>query len=368
MSKKIVFDFQLDGHNLEYIHHLYIGATKDVENDYVFALPYEFKEESKVLQWPESSNITFEYFDIQKIFMKSDIYTSLKSCIYLRELLKITQADEIILIWMMNVIPFLPFYIPSKIKVSGIIYRIYLYTWKQSSFRSKLENLIKYFVLSYSRCISKVYILNDMGSANILNRVWHTNKYKYLADPYIGFSSDDVKNVRQELNIPEKNIVCLHPGAMSLRKGTMKIIEMIENASAEELSPYTFIFAGCVGKDIKDDFYKRVSLLKEKAHIIVKDAFLPFEEIGSLVYSSDKILLPYNLVDMSSGSIAYAAQFRKPVYVPCTGLLSKLVKRYKIGKTIKDFSNIEYLKDTININSNYCKDHTVNIFINQILH
>lgn len=368
MGKKIVFDFQLDGHNLEYIHHLYIGAVNDVDNQYVFALPYEFIEESKVLQWPESHNISFEYFNVNKIFMKSDIHTSLKSCIYLRKLLKKTHADELILIWMMNVIPFLPFYMPRKVKVSGIIYRIYLYTWKQSTLRTKLENIIKYFILSYSRCISNVYILNDIGSANILNRVWHTKKFKFLADPYIGFSFDDVKSMRKELEIPIHNIVCLHPGAMSNRKGTMRIIEMIEKASLDQLSPYTFIFAGTIGKDIRDDFYNRLSILRKKAHIIVKDSFLPFEELGSLVYSSDKILLPYNMVDMSSGSIAYAAQFSKPVYVPQNGLLCKLVRKYKIGRVVKDFSDISFLDDNLKIKSNYCETHTVEIFNDTILH
>ena len=99
----------------------------------------------------------------------------------------------------------------------------------------------------------------------------------------------------------------------------------------------------------------------------VKDDFSSFEEIGILVFSSDKILLPYNLVDMSSGSIAYAAQFNKPVYVPSTGLLSKLVKKYKIGKVVDDFSDVSFLNDKIDINSNYCIDHTVEKFYKQLL-
>ena len=115
------------------------------------------------------------------------------------------------------------------------------------------------------------------------------------------------------------------------------------------------------------EFYKKISKFKNKVHIIVKDDFLSFEEIGNLVFSSDKILLPYNLVDMSSGSTAYAAQFNKPVYVPSTGLLSKLVKKYKIGKVVDDFSDVSFLNDKIDINSNYCIDHTVEKFYKQLL-
>lgn len=367
MSKKIVFDFQLDGHNLEYIHHLYIGATADSENQYIFALPEDFKREKRVLNWPDADNVSFEYFDVQDIFKKSDIYTALKSCIYLRRLLKKTHSDELILIWMMNVVPFIPFFVNKKVKVSGIIYRIYLYTWKQSSWKTKVGNILKYFVLSFSKCINSVYILNDSASANILNKIWHTDKYKFLVDPYVGFSLDKVNNIRKKLDIPESNIVCLHPGAMSSRKGTMKILDMIDKSNSDQLSKYTFIFAGVVGNDIRNEFYKKISKLKNKVHIIVKDDFLSFEEIGNLVFSSDKILLPYNLVDMSSGSIAYAAQFNKPVYVPSKGLLSKLVKKYKIGKVVDDFSDVSFLNDKIEINSNYCIDHTVEKFYKQLL-
>lgn len=363
---KIIYDFQLNGHNLEYLHHLYIGASNDVSNTYFMVVPEDFRTESKVLSWPKAENISMIYFNAKDVFMKSDIYTSWQICRQLKKLVKITNADEIFLVWMMNVIPFLPFFISPKVKVSGIIYRIYLYTWKRSSLFTKIQNCIKYYVMTHSKCIDKVYILNDSGCASVLNKIWNTEKFRYLPDPYVGLNTKDVINLREELNVDDNTIICLHPGAMSIRKGTMRIMEMIDRASPKELCPYTFIFAGKIGANIKEEFYRKLEFLQHKAHIIVKDDFLPFDELINLFYTSDCIILPYSMVDMSSGSIAYAAQFSKPVYVPKHGLLSKLVRKYKIGKPVDDFSDISYLRDKIKINSNYCKSHTVEEFNNTI--
>ena len=46
---------------------------------------------------------------------------------------------------------------------------------------------------------------------------------------------------------------------------------------------------------------------------------------------------------------------------------SKLVKKYKIGKVVDDFSDVSFLNDKIDINSNYCIDHTVEKFYKQLL-
>ena len=152
--KKIVFDFQLDGHNLEYLHHLYVGASRDAQTEYIFSVPVEFKDECKVLEWPETSNIRFEYFDVANIWnKKSDFSTALKICVFLRSLVKKHNADELILIWLMNVIPFIYFLMPARVKVSGIIYRLYLYTWKNASFITKFANCVKYWFITHTNTI-----------------------------------------------------------------------------------------------------------------------------------------------------------------------------------------------------------------------
>jgi len=366
MRTKIVFDFQLDGHNLEYIHHLYVGAIKQPDIRYIFLLPYEFDMEKNILEWPEASNINFEYFNKKEVWSKSILLTSLKSCIYLRKKIKKYGACEIILVWLMNVIPFIQFFMPKGVTVSGIIYKIYLYTWNSLSWKEKIANAIKYFTISRSHCIQNAYILNDTSSVAVLNRTFKTNVFKYLPDPFVAFDKAVITDLRTELKIDCTDIVCLHQGAMSNSKGTLEVLDIIENSSKEDLVNYTFIFAGTFAEQIKDKFYSRVQELKSKVKIIVKEGFLPYEYMGSLVYTSDKIILPYKRVDASSGTIAYASQFKKQVYVPNKGLLGKLVRKYNIGITLNVFSTINDLSQENKKNNTYCESHTVDQF-NKIL-
>ena len=367
MKTKIVFDFQLDGHNLEYIHHLYVGACMDKDNKYVFVLPKEFDIAKSVLQWPSATNITFDLFSLKEVQVKSYFWTSYKSSLYLRKIVKKYSANELILVWLMNVIPFINLFMPRNVKVSGIIYKIYLYTWKNSSWRNKFQNWLKYYIISKSKCIKNAYILNDYSAVSVLNRRFKTEIFKYLPDPFVAFEQKVIRNLRSELNIGPSDIICLHQGAMSKSKGTLEVLDLIENSLKEDLKNYTFVFAGTLASQIRDDFYKRIEELQQKVRIVVKEGFLPYEYMGSLVYTADKIILPYKRVDASSGTIAYASQFEKQVYVPNKGLLGKLVRKYNIGVTLDSFTDIKVLS-VINCKKNtYCETHTVELFNKVIL-
>lgn len=59
----LIFDYQLSGHHLEYIHHLYMAAIKEKNVNFVFSLPNNFQEISNVLDWPSSPNVAFSFFN-----------------------------------------------------------------------------------------------------------------------------------------------------------------------------------------------------------------------------------------------------------------------------------------------------------------
>lgn len=366
MKTKIIFDYQLNGHNIEYLHHLYIGAAKDSANQYIISVPEQFEEIKGILSWPDASNIQFDLYKLITVRSAKPIVTAYKSSLYLRRLVKQYRADEVLLVWMMAVLPFVSILLPKQVKVSGIVYDIYLYLWKEYGMASKIANVLKYWVLVHSKCINKVFILNDNSAVCTLNRRWKTNKFRYLPDPFVPFSKEQIKDLRHELNISENKIIVLHLGAMSFKKGTLTILDMIENSSKNDLDAYSFVFAGKIYPDIKEEFYRRLSILKEKAQIIVRDGFLPYEELGSLAFTCDKVLLPYTRINLSSGSIAYASQFGKTVYAPNKGLLGKLVKRYGIGITIRDFCDVTILNRQNKRLNTYCKSHSVEDF-NKVL-
>lgn len=366
MSTKVIFDYQLNGHNIEYLHHLYLGASLDSLNRYIFSVPKEFEDVKTILSWPKVSNIEFDLYDLKKVTGSKPIITAYKSSKYLRELVKRYQADELLLIWMMAVLPFIGLFIPKNVKVSGIVYCIYLYLWKEYSVISRVANVLKYWVLTHSKNIHKVFILNDNSAVCIFNRRWKTNKFVYLPDPYVPFTKDQIRDLRRDLNISGNKIIVLHPGAMSFKKGTLTVLDMIENSNKSDLKSYAFVFAGKIYPDIKSKFYEKVDKLKDKVQIVVRDGFLPYEELGSMVYTCDKVLLPYTRIDASSGSIAYASQFGRPVYAPNRGLLGKLVRRYGIGITVDEFCDIGLLNIKSNAKNTYCSSHRVEDF-NKVL-
>lgn len=368
MKTKIIFDYQLNGHNIEYIHHLYEGASRDAQTKYIFSLPEEFDEVKHFMEWPAANNIEFDLYRLSVVKSSRPIITALKSSLYLRRLAKKTGAEEIILVWMMAVLPFIGFLMPEGVKITGIVYNIYLYLWKQYSLTGKVANVLKYWVLTHCKTISKVFILNDNSAVCKLNRLWKTDKYKYLPDPYVPFNEESIKDLRSELGIEEGKTICLHLGAMSFKKGTLTVLNIIDNSSEEQLRNYAFVFAGKIYPDIKDRFYERVNRLKNKVQIVVKDGFLPYETMGSMVYTCDKVILPYTRIDASSGSIAYASQFGKTVYAPNKGLLGKLVRRYGIGVVLDDFYDVNSLSAINRKENTYCAQHKVEDFYKTLLY
>lgn len=367
MKTKIIFDYQLNGHNIEYIHHLYEGASLDTSTKYIFSLPEEFNEVKHFMQWPVAENIEFDLYRLSDVKSIRPIVTAWKSSLYLRKLVKKTGAEEIILVWMMAVLPFIGYLIPKGVKVSGIVYNIYLYLWKQYGIIGKVSNVLKYWFLTHSKNINKVFILNDNSAVCKLNRLWKTDKYRYLPDPYVPFSEDVIKDLRDELCINADKTICLHLGAMSFKKGTLTVLDIIENSDEEQLKNYAFVFAGKIYPDIKDRFYDKVAKLKEKVQIVVKDDFLPYETMGSMVYTCDKVILPYTRIDASSGSIAYASQFGKTVYAPNKGLLGKLVRKYGIGVVMDEFHDINSICEVSRKINTYCQSHRVDKFNKVIL-
>ena len=59
MCNNIIFETDMYGHHLEYLHHLHIMASNDKDNQYYFIVPSTFQDASKKLHWEKSSNIEF---------------------------------------------------------------------------------------------------------------------------------------------------------------------------------------------------------------------------------------------------------------------------------------------------------------------
>ena len=371
MQKRIlILETELDGHHLEYINHLFLKA-KNSPDQYVFYLPDKFNQiKDKHLNWEYNENVeivTYNYENKNTNLISSTYYKT-------NILLKAIKRERITHVFFISLMLFLPslLFIPSKVKVSGIIYSIYLYRWNNSGFLQKCSDVLKYLFLTTMSCIDKIYILNDKNSVRHLNHLYRTNKFLYLVDPFVPIED---KNVNLEIyNIPITNVVYFHFGSLSDRKGTIEILKSLEFVDPEVQKSITLIFAGKVGQNIKNEFYDLYHKYNKYVQIIVLDYFCDFPLIASFCRRSDILLMPYKLVSLSSGVIGYAAQFGTPVLSPKQGLIGKLVNYYRLGyvidsvnsKSIASFIN-EYSKNNkYVVSKKYLETNTVSAFIDSL--
>lgn len=376
-KKILIYDDKLFGHHLEYIHHLHDSACDNKNIEFIFAVPVRFNEVKNELIWKKSDNVKYHFLSNKETILTGNVLVqSFKKSRIVRKVASYYSVDEVFFIAMMGFLPLISFFLPKNIKISGIIYSIYLYRWNKSTKREKLLDSLKYLLLSQRNNFKCVFILNDKYSTIYLNRKFKTSKFSYLVDPYLPLDENNLINIREKYSIPYKNIVYSHFGDLTARKGTMKILDAIDLLDEYELKNKTFIFAGKIKNDIKIIFYEKYKSLKNKVQILCFDEFCEYNFLGSITSISDFILLPYLNTAQSSGLIGYGAQFKIPVVVPNSGLLGKLVKKYHLGYTI-DICTGEKLADFIshphdfNISykkeSDYINEHSVTNFTETVL-
>ena len=371
----MVFDTSIDGHHLEYIHHIHEAACEKFHNlQFFFAVPKEFKQQSNKFSWESCNWVKIVYIDsndIQKCD-KGNYFT--KAWNYSKILKKYTQLyniDELFLITLIYPYPFLPLFLNSKTKVSGIIYRIYLYEWKLSSFIKKCKDAFEMWIMTKSKTTKSIFVLNDHSATCYFNKLFNVNKFKFIIDPILPLSYTS-QNIRNQLGIDESERVYLHFGAMTKRKGTLDILDAIEMLSEKELNGKVFVFAGKIKNTIKNAFYERKQRLEKKAKIIVYDQFCSYEFLSDLCNSCDVVLVPYKNTSYSSGVLGYVALFNKMVIGPKEGLLGKLIRRNNLGyaKTSMDAKNLARViaaeQEATFSGKNYVSKNDVKTFTNII--
>ncbi len=373
-KRTLIFDDSVEGHHLEYIHHLYMSSVAKINEEFVFILAPKFKILRNKLTWPQCYNITIDYLsERDTAFLKNKFIKSYFLCRILKETTNKYNISNIFLISLMDFIPFLPIFFNKKIKISGIIYLIYLYRWKNSSIKIKIYDSIKYLIFSRSKIFEHVFLLNDKVAPIYLNKKYNTSVFHYLPDPFVPLFDSKLKNLRNDLNIQSEKIICLHFGALTERKGTIEILKAITLVNESILNKCCFIFAGKVCADIKESFYLLIDEVEKKTQIIIYDKFCDYDFIGSLCLTSNYILIPYKNSEQSSGLLGYAAQFNVPIVGPRGGILGKLIKKYNLGLLLERpsveclaqfINNIE--KPNLKVKSNYIQENTVELF-NEII-
>lgn len=375
----IVYSRTIGGHHLEYMHHIYEMARHDQDNQYVFVLPKRFEQLKDKWEWSHANNIKFDLFEDIKSKQSASFTTMLKDSWMVSRLLqhfaKKHDADIIYSNSLIVTIPFAPLLIPTKCRLFGVIYKIYLYELSCKSLLSRAIDRFKYLILSKSGTYKSVFILNDEDSAKKLNFIYHTDKFLPLPDPLVTISHDHIPDFREKNNIERDRILFAHFGAMTDVKSTLEILHSIISLSQEIAKDYCFVFAGVVQEEIREQFYSLLERAKLNAQIIVHDRYCSYEEFESLCIACNAILTPYKRTSQSSGLIGYASQFHKPVVAVKKGLLGILVSKFNLGLLIDKVDDESLIEAYSKIaagevkvpTSDYCEWNSVSNFQKAII-
>lgn len=336
----LFFEKEHTGHYMEYIHHLYIGAQAHPDNNYLFCLHKEAEEKISKREWPQADNISFSFLSDKQLTWINHpnlIIRGWRASNILRTIIKQNEIEAVLLPTLTLYLPFICLLLPKKVQVSGIIYMIYIHCADTMSKPRLWIEKMRFWLAARSKCIKRILILNDEDSCTELNKSYNTDKFCYIPDPVPNISPSEVSDIRGKLNIPSCNKVYLHFGGLARRKGTLEILKAIKimGSGAEKK---TFIFAGCVYEEIKEEFYRLYREVKEKTQIIIFDEFCPYSLLYNLCHSADYLLMPYQFNHLSSGVLGYASVFNKPVIGPKGGLIGKLIENNHLGITINDIT------------------------------
>lgn len=371
--KTMIFDVDIAGHHLEYLHHFYLGALAHSDDDFVFFVSSSFNERKKQYTWPQTSNITFLYSTEEQTAKCLDSKAWKAGLYYtwlLRKVINQVKPDKVLVTTATVFMPFARFILPRDCKVSGIMYTIYSYEkdawpkWRLQAERWRIRSSVK------SSVFDSIYLLNDEDSCKLWNEYYHTSKFKYLVDPVPTVDPGTCTDIRIKLGIPANDKIFLHFGGMAERKGTLNILKAIISTTGNNLSDKTFVFAGRIYSDIHEDFYHLLEKAREKANILVYDEFVAYEFIYNLCFTTDFILMPYKMSNLSSGLLGYASLFKKTVIGPEKGLIGQLIRKYDLGYCI-DVYDIDSISHSFSLtpmklNSVYRDVNTLDRFLSQL--
>lgn len=372
----VVFDTKSAGHHMEYLHHLYEMALSKLDDNFVFVVPDSFNNKKHLFDWKKSPNISFEYIRDSRESYSSIldlIINSWKICFTLRNIIKKYSISYVFAIELIHFYPFAPFLIQRHVKLSGIIYRIYLYKESEETKIKELVNKSKFWLMAKFKVFFKVFLLNDYKSAEKLNQIYYTSKFKGLPDPFVRLSEDGQFDFRQKYNIPEDAILFAHFGALDFRKGSLDILDALPFLTESQKHKYWFVFAGKVNDAFEKVFAAKCDNLSSSYNIICKNEFCSFEFLSSLCKACNAILAPYHETCLSSGMLGYASQFHKPVIAPNKNLIGYLVNTNRLGIGIIDTNPSSIVSamsiiesDKIVVSDHYSKKNSVQSFIDVI--
>ena len=142
--------------------------------------------------------------------------------------------------------------------------------------------------------------------------------------------------IRTELGVEPGRKVALMFGVLDERKGVIALLDALAHVPEAAAARLCVVLAGAVAEREAAQVYASIQRLREttRLQIILRDAFVPEEEIQDLFRASDLALLPYVRHIGSSGVLVRAAAEGIPVVGSDYGILGAHLRRRHLGLAV----------------------------------
>lgn len=372
-EKVIIYDSELMGHHLEYIHHLWMGAGEVTDMEFTFVIPgSEFDRLRYMYKWPKFLNVKFRFLSDEELSYTPRINIlkrSRKEAFLIKKVMDECQADRVFMVNMKVALPFLLYKMKKGTKLDGIIYDIYSLQGNKGI--QAVLNMWRYKLLAKNSRVGKVFILNSKSEVDFLNKKFKSSNFHLLVDPVPVVDKPKLQNIREFNSIMDDEILFLHFGALDKRKGTLELLKAL--MILPDIKNKCFAFLGKIHPSIKEEFYEIAHHVTFRGvHLIVEDKFVDYDYLNSFCASADCILAPYTATANSSGVIGYGAVHSTPVIGSDKGLLGELIRDYHLGITLAEISPQTICEAIANFkpfktNSTYAEENSLEKFQYTIL-
>ncbi|MFV8372675.1 glycosyltransferase [Flavobacterium sp. LB2P74] len=384
--KKLFFDIQITGHHSEYINHLvdYLFANDDLTDEYFFVVHPDFSKEFPeiVFKAQQLSNvtwieITFEEFD------KSQRGGLIRSSFSLHRLMDSYankyKVNHVFLLYFNSFQLPCIFYRPNY-SMSGILF-LQFYRMSRSSLKDKLKYYRKYYITklyALNTQLKSVSLLNDVKTAEYLNREFNTTIFTMLPDPIPVLTPLEHFDIYEYYNIERTREIFLHIGSLGDRKGTFEIIEAAKYISNDKQSEIAILLVGKASDRESECISQNVEKAAEESQVTVlwDNQFVSSKMMKSLFDQCTAVLIPYKNAEASSGILGHAVAANKLVIATRKGLLKELVENNNLGITILEVNPKDIAKAIINLKDysidqtrfqSFKEKHNTNEFAEQII-
>jgi hypothetical protein len=366
LTYTLIFESGAGGHRKEYIEYLFLFLKENpnLRDKFIFVLNED------LLNQIDSNLYSLDQLLIESINTKGSpkglFFRALWEWKKIEEILSIYKDVTKIIFLNLDVYLFLiisPVFTKYKLEVNGILFQPYLHLPEFkirniNSLKHKLRKYAKYVTISLiskSKLIKRIFILNDEKGVKILNKI-HAGKkpeiFYCLPDPIDTrnlLKENGIEYIQKTYNISSGKKILLLLGRIDERKNIYNITRALTNMHSDLQAKVVFIIAGefvFMNKDKIKSHLLNVMKQYPSLQIVLKDEFIPNLEMEYLFKGCDIVLMPYLNFYSSSGVIGHAAKYNKKVIVSSLGIVKDSVEKYSLGIAINPSKPCE-IKDAI---------------------